>query len=172
MSQLQSSLLLGALSLIPNDTLRYTAIGLAAGAGIGYAVHLKRPSIQLNRLEIFIKGTEEIILAAKGSCLRDVLSLAEESIKLLEVKRSASVIQCRILDVNRLTWKQYRILCRDIIQAVERVKRVRTTVQLIVEAERQRKFTEDIATTQTVLARTTSPSVAGYSVSLGISSPV
>ncbi|KAJ7845405.1 hypothetical protein B0H14DRAFT_3455043 [Mycena olivaceomarginata] len=152
MSQLQSSLLLGSLSLIPNNTLRYTVLALAAGLGVIYAVHLKRPTVQLSKLEETIKETEELIREAKILCPRDLLSLTEAGVRLLEIKRSASMIRCRILETNTFTWKKYCILGRDIADCGMAVRKIRTTVQLIVEAERQRKFTDDINATQTIHA--------------------
>lgn len=84
MSQLQSSLLLGLLYLIPTNTLRYTVLALAAGLGVIYAVHLKRPTVQLSKLEETIKETEELIREAKILCPRDLLSLTEAGVRLLE----------------------------------------------------------------------------------------
>ncbi|KAK7048728.1 hypothetical protein R3P38DRAFT_1876348 [Favolaschia claudopus] len=153
LSRLPCSLLLASLSFIPNDTLRYTAVGLAAGAGVLSAIHLKRPSVQLKNLETTVNETEDLIRAAKEFCSRDVLILAEESVRLLEIKRSVSIIQCRILDSNTLAWKKYRLLWGEVSETAKKVKKTRTTVQLIMEAERQRQFTDDINTTQMVLGR-------------------
>lgn len=82
--QLRSSILLGSLSLIPNDTLRYTALGLTTGLCLIYAINLKRPSVQLSQLEDAAKNTEEIIRDAKVVCSRDLLSLTEEGVRLLK----------------------------------------------------------------------------------------
>ncbi|KAJ7441422.1 hypothetical protein FB451DRAFT_1441280 [Mycena latifolia] len=150
-SQLQSSLLLGALSLIPNNALRYTLL-IAACAALFYVIHLKRPSTQLNQLEDTIQQTEEIIRDAKLHCPRDLLSLTEGGLRVLEVKRSASVMQCRLLETTTFTWKKYRILSRDISNCARHVEKIRTADQLIVEAERQRKYTDDINETQAMLA--------------------
>ncbi|KAK7048726.1 hypothetical protein R3P38DRAFT_1876274 [Favolaschia claudopus] len=160
-SHLQSSLLI-VLSLIPNHILRYTAVALAAGAGVVYTVHLKRPSVRLRHLEDAIKETEEIIGAAKEISSRDLLALTEEGVKLLEVKRSASFIHYRILDCGTPTWKIYRDLSRDIGECTKKIEKVGTSVQLIVEAERQRKLTEDINATRIVLGHMGSPSVHEY----------
>ncbi|KAJ7921294.1 hypothetical protein B0H13DRAFT_1866896 [Mycena leptocephala] len=150
-SQLLSPLFFGSLSLIPNDTLRYSALGIAAGLALIYVLHLKRPSVQLNQLDDTINKTEKIIQNAKALCSRDLLSLTTEGVRLLEIKRSASMIQCRILETNTFTWKKYRLLSRDIADCAKGVKKIRITVQLIVEAERQRKFTDDINATETFL---------------------
>ncbi|KAJ7434854.1 hypothetical protein FB451DRAFT_1379661 [Mycena latifolia] len=92
-SQLQSSLLLGSLSLVPSDTLRYTLLVIAACLALVYVVHLKRPSTQLRQLESLVQKVEEILRDAKLYCPRDLLSLTENGVRLLEVKRSASMIQ-------------------------------------------------------------------------------
>ncbi|KAF7364801.1 hypothetical protein MVEN_00350100 [Mycena venus] len=149
--QLKSSLLLGSLSLIPNDTLRYTALGLAASVGVIYTVHLQRPSFQLSQLERTVQEAEEIIREAKAYCPRKVFNLTEEELRLLEIKRSASMIQCCILEAKTITWKKYRVFCCDIAYCAMRVGRIRTAVQLLVEAERQRKLTEDINAIETIL---------------------
>ncbi|KAJ6583943.1 hypothetical protein DFH09DRAFT_1075560 [Mycena vulgaris] len=150
-SQLPSSILLGTLSLIPNDTLRYTLLVIFNCLALLYVIHLKRPSTQLRQLEDMVNKTEDMIQDAKLHCARDILSLTGERVRLLEVKRSASMIQCRMLETNTLTWKKYRLLSRDIAECAKNVKKIRTAVQLIVEAERQRKYTEDINDTKTVL---------------------
>lgn len=83
-SQLLSSILLGSLSLIPNDRFRYTALGVAAGLALIYAVHMKRPSVQLGQLESVIWKADEIIRDAKSFCPRDLLSLTAEGLRLVE----------------------------------------------------------------------------------------
>ncbi|KAJ7141477.1 hypothetical protein C8R44DRAFT_867097 [Mycena epipterygia] len=155
-------ILLESLSLIPNHALRYTLLGITACLTLLYVVHLKRPPTQLRELEDVIKETEGIIRDAKLYCARDLLALAEKGVRLLEVKRSESMIQCRILEANTLTWNQYRVLSRDIVECVKTVKNIQTTVQLIVEAERQRKFTADINETETIVTSVQSPTLEAW----------
>ncbi|KAJ7490467.1 hypothetical protein FB451DRAFT_1552181 [Mycena latifolia] len=156
-SQLQSSILLASLSLIPNDTLRYTLLVIAAGVAVVCVIHLKRPSTQLSQLDHDVSKTENIIRDAKLNCPRDLLGLTAKGVRLLEIKRSASMIQCRLLEMNNLTWKKYRILSRDISNCAKDVEKIRTAVQLIVEAERQRKYTDDINETEATLTSLRSP---------------
>ncbi|KAJ7133586.1 hypothetical protein C8R44DRAFT_900223 [Mycena epipterygia] len=151
-SKLQSSILLGSLSLIPNHTLRYKLLAIVACLALLYVIHLKRPSTQLSQLEDMVNKTEEIIRDAKSYCPRDLLRLAEEG-----VKRSASMIHCRMLEVDTLTWKKYCVLSRDIAECAKTVKNVGTAVQLIVEAERQHKYMDDINQTETILTYVHSP---------------
>jgi hypothetical protein len=83
-SQQLLPLFIGSLSLIPNDTLRYSALLLAAGLVLIYVLHLKRPSVQLRQLDDTINKTEEIIQNAKALCSRDLLRLIAEGVRLLE----------------------------------------------------------------------------------------
>ncbi|KAJ7441437.1 hypothetical protein FB451DRAFT_1441351 [Mycena latifolia] len=156
-SQLQSSILLGALSLIPHNALRYTLLVIAVCLALLYAVHLKRPSTQLSQLEVIVQKTDKVIRDAKLHCARDFANLLEKWAELLKIKRSASEIQSRILETNTLTWTEYRLLSGDISDCAKSVKEIRTAVQLIVEAERQRKYTEDINETEAILAAVRAP---------------
>ncbi|KAJ7490504.1 hypothetical protein FB451DRAFT_621190 [Mycena latifolia] len=161
-SQLQSSILLGALSLIPNDTLRYTFLVIIICIALLYIVHLKRPSTQLSQLDNIVQTTEAIICEAKLHCARDLVNLLVAGVWLLKVKRSASNIRSRMLETNTLTWKTYRLLSRDISDCVKKAKKIQNTVQLIVEAERQRKYTDDINETEIILASARSPGMLVY----------
>ncbi|KAJ7141141.1 hypothetical protein C8R44DRAFT_726784 [Mycena epipterygia] len=143
------SLLLGSLSLISNDTLRYTLLAITVFLTL---IYLKRPSIQLGQLEDMIEETEGIIQEAKLYCARDLLSLTEKGVRLLQVKRSASVIQCRILETTTLTWNKYRVLSGDIAECAKMAKNIQTAVQLILQAERQHKLTHHINETGTIFA--------------------
>jgi hypothetical protein len=83
-SQLPSSLLLGFLSLIPNNALRYTLLAITICIAVLSAFHLKRPSIQLRELADFIHKTDENIGEAKSLCPRDLLNLSQQGVRLLE----------------------------------------------------------------------------------------
>ncbi|KAJ7441438.1 hypothetical protein FB451DRAFT_1569265 [Mycena latifolia] len=161
-SQLQSSVLLGALSLIPNNMLRYASLGIAFSLALLYAIHLKRPLTQLSQLEDVVQTTETIICDAKLHCPRDLVSLLEARVRLLKVKRSASMIQCQVLKTNTLTWKKYRLLSRDISDCVKKVEKIQNDIQLIVEAEHQRKYTDDINETEIILTSLRSPGMLVY----------
>ncbi|KAJ7490498.1 hypothetical protein FB451DRAFT_1552199 [Mycena latifolia] len=159
-SQLQSSILLGTLSLIPNDTLRYTFLVIIICIALLYTVHLKRPSTQLSQLDNIIQTTKAIICMAKLHCARDLVTLLEAGVRLLKVKRSASNIRSRMLENNTFTWKTYRLLWRDISDCVKEVKKIENT--LVVEAERQRKCTDDINKTEIILTSLRSPGMLVY----------
>jgi hypothetical protein len=83
-SQLHSSILLGFLSLIPNNALRYTMLAITTCIAVLSAIHLKRPSAQLGQLADFIHRTDENIGEAKSLCPRDLLNLSQHGVRLLE----------------------------------------------------------------------------------------
>ncbi|KAJ7740263.1 hypothetical protein DFH07DRAFT_1064270 [Mycena maculata] len=151
MSQIISSLLLGCLSLIPNVTLRYTLLAIIVCLAVMRGIHFQRLSTQLRQLKNKVKMAEEILQTAKLYCPMDVLCLTEQGVQLLEVSRTMSMIRCRILESGHFSWKIYRLLSRDIAACARDVKRIRTAAQLIVEAENQRRYTEDIIATKTML---------------------
>ncbi|KAJ7441426.1 hypothetical protein FB451DRAFT_1191041 [Mycena latifolia] len=157
-AQLTVAILLWFLSLIPKNALRYTLLAIASCLALLYAIHFKRPSIQLSRLEHLVQNTETIIHDAKLHCARDLANLLKKGVELLKIKRALSKIQSRMLEMNTLTWTEYHLLLRDISDCAKSVKEIRTAVQLIVEAERQRKYTDDINEMEVILTTVRSPS--------------
>ncbi|KAJ7490510.1 hypothetical protein FB451DRAFT_1361366 [Mycena latifolia] len=158
-AQLTVSILLWFMSFIPHTVLRYTLFAITACLALLCAIHLERPSTQLSRLDHLVQKTEGTILDAKLHCARDLATLLEKWAELLKIKRAASKIQSRMLETNTTTWTEYRLLLRDISDCAKSVKENRTAVQLIVEAERQRKYTEDINETEAILTSVRSPTI-------------
>ncbi|KAJ7133513.1 hypothetical protein C8R44DRAFT_730650 [Mycena epipterygia] len=68
------------------------------------------------------------------------------------VSQRGSTIQLRLWETENFTWNKYRLLSNDIAECFEKIKNIRATVQLIAEAERQRKLTMDIMETEFILA--------------------
>ncbi|KAJ7441434.1 hypothetical protein FB451DRAFT_1191062 [Mycena latifolia] len=158
-SQLQSSILLGALSLIPNDTLRYTLLAIAACLGLLYAIpprgHHSGNGSNYTRCKIALREGPRNPLGG-GSAIVEVNQPFRSMLTAYlghRVKRSASNIRSRMLETNTLTWKTYRLLSRDISDCVKK---------LIVEAERQRKYTNNIKETESILTSIRSPGVLVY----------
>lgn len=151
-AQLLASLLVGSVALIPDNTLRYISVGLSASLAVIHALYLKRPVTQLRRLEAVIESTDEMIRCAKALCPREHLMLSEQGMRLLEVRRAASMITCRILETRRFTLRKYALLSRDIAECTRDAESIRTAVQLTLEAERQRRFAQDINETEGMLA--------------------
>ncbi|KAJ6585432.1 hypothetical protein B0H19DRAFT_1250264 [Mycena capillaripes] len=145
-------IVLGSLSLVSNHSIRYTLLFLVAAISIAYNIHFERPSKQLDRLQDAIQQVEKVIDTVKSQSFRHHLSFAQEELRLLEVKRSASMIQHRILETNSWTWKTYRRISRDIAGFANEVKKIETAVQLDEEVERQRRFTGVINDSRCILA--------------------
>jgi uncharacterized membrane protein YciS (DUF1049 family) len=84
--QLLSSILLGSVSLIPNNILRCTALGFVIAFVLIYNLYLKRGRTRLHQLEHSIQRAEDIFERAKSMCAhpRDQFRLAEEWVRLLE----------------------------------------------------------------------------------------
>jgi hypothetical protein len=84
-NQLLSSILLGSVALIPNNSLRYTALGSAVAFALVYTLLSKRAT-RLHQLEQIIQQTEESFEKAKSKCAcpKDQFRLAEEWVRLLE----------------------------------------------------------------------------------------
>ncbi|KAJ7643618.1 hypothetical protein FB45DRAFT_861244 [Roridomyces roridus] len=153
LTSLQSSLLFGSLSLIPNNTLRYTLLALFALLFLGHVIHLQRPSVRLSCVERQVDKTETTFRHAKSYCSKDFLCLGEQGLRLLGVKRTLSRVKCSLLGSTAiLTWKKYRILSKDIEACAKDIKKIQAVVELILEVERQRRFTEDITDTETMLS--------------------
>ncbi|KAJ7606577.1 hypothetical protein DFH06DRAFT_1347958 [Mycena polygramma] len=152
-TQLISSILLGSLSLIPNNTLRYAALGSAIAFALLYHLRLW-PTAFLHQLAQSIKQTEEVFDLANSNCAspRDRFSLAAEWVRLLELKRSVSEMQCRLWAEGNTSWTQHWHLSRRVAQCINSVDKIRTAVQLVLEAELQRKIAENITETQYILA--------------------
>ncbi|KAJ6585449.1 hypothetical protein B0H19DRAFT_421583 [Mycena capillaripes] len=159
--QLISTVLLGSLSLIPSDILRYTALASAIALALVYNLR-PNPATCLDQLEESIRKTEDIFERAKSNCAcpRDQFSLTQEWVRLLEVKRSTSKMHCRILESERLTWRQYWHLNQRVTQCANSVATICTAIQLVVEYELQRKLTEDINETQSILMNSRSTCTA------------
>ncbi|KAJ6602216.1 hypothetical protein B0H10DRAFT_663201 [Mycena sp. CBHHK59/15] len=119
MSQLQSSLLLACLALIPNNALRYTILGMGAAITVVYIMHMKRPSTLLRQLEDTIQETEGLIRSAKSQCARDQCDLGVEDARLLQIKVGMLEIERCILESEHITWKEYRPLSQRIFECKE-----------------------------------------------------
>ncbi|KAJ7364893.1 hypothetical protein DFH08DRAFT_799206 [Mycena albidolilacea] len=134
-------ILLASLSLIPNNTLRYTALGSIIALALVYHIHLNIAT-WLRQLERSIQQTEEFIEEVKTKCPwpGDQFKLAEERARLLEVKRAASEMHCSVLAAGKPTWKEYWFLKRSVAECANRVKNIRTAVQ-------RAKFSEDLLKT-------------------------
>ncbi|KAJ7213963.1 hypothetical protein GGX14DRAFT_444706 [Mycena pura] len=151
-SHLLCSLLLASISLIPNHAIRLAALAVSLAMGLVYIMYVKYPSTQLAQLEAIIEKTEQAIQDAGAYCCMDPFILAEANLRLLEVKFSASSIRCHIPESRASIWKKYYRLSREIYACTQVISKVLIAVQLIVEANHQRKYAADIHAARTALA--------------------
>ncbi|KAJ6536988.1 hypothetical protein B0H19DRAFT_1079380 [Mycena capillaripes] len=86
-SQPMVSLLLAFVATIPNHTVRYATLALAAILAVLYIVHVRDPSTQLRHLGTFIDRTNGLIGRAMAQCSRDHLSLIKHTGLLLDIKQ-------------------------------------------------------------------------------------
>ncbi|KAJ7328265.1 hypothetical protein DFH08DRAFT_967409 [Mycena albidolilacea] len=126
------------------------------------------PSMQLSRLEVSVNHTEEYIQEATVEAPQSYSKLSGQRRRLLKVAETTSRIKCRILrpETEALSWKGLRSLSKDIAERMTRfrslsndigkcircVKDIRIAVELILEAERQRKLASDLMEPQSALA--------------------
>ncbi|KAJ7490618.1 hypothetical protein FB451DRAFT_1389389 [Mycena latifolia] len=152
--QLTATVFLGSLNLVTNSMVRYVGLGIAACLGAIYAIYLKHPSTLLDQLEKILEATDALIRRAKSQCPMhmDQISLAEMTVRLLQATKATSSIKSRILDTQQFTWKTYPQFYADITELTDRVKNIDNAVQLIMEAERQRKLAMEISEAQFILA--------------------
>ncbi|KAJ7153087.1 hypothetical protein C8R43DRAFT_1187785, partial [Mycena crocata] len=133
----------GRVVLIPHNTLRYTVLGIAVGVVFLWLLCIKHPMTQLQRLRDTINDIQNSL----AHSALDISSISLTS----GASQRASIIQCRILKTERVTWKAYRHLSRDVTQYVANVEKIRTAVQLLQESEHQRKLASDMNETRFIL---------------------
>ncbi|KAJ7704031.1 hypothetical protein B0H17DRAFT_1127055 [Mycena rosella] len=155
MSALQTSVLSGALAMVPGNTSRYITLGLASASLTLYAAHHYGPSQRLLRLEDTITVTEEILEGAKLGCARDHMTLMERWRRLLKAKLAASKIQTQILEARDKTWEEYFQAIKEIMDKITEcakdVKGIHTSTLLTIEAERQRQLSTGIQESHEIL---------------------
>ncbi|KAJ6554396.1 hypothetical protein B0H19DRAFT_1071801 [Mycena capillaripes] len=153
---LKSAVLFWVLTSIYGTTWHYISLALAFIWLAFLAPRHYGPAKKLNVLEAAIKTTEETLERAKATCARSQMELIDAGYRLLQVKFSASKIQCQMLEARNASWKMYfksgRALIRAIDQCTIEAKAIQTLMLLIIEEARQRKLTEGINESQEVLS--------------------
>ncbi|KAJ7863256.1 hypothetical protein B0H13DRAFT_1095005 [Mycena leptocephala] len=153
-----TSIIFGALALLPGTTSRYVFLALASASVIFFAARHQGPAQKLIKLEDAIRAFEEMLERAKAASnyARNHIEVVDAGCRFLQVKLSASKIQSNLLAMRSATWKTYfksiRATLRSIDQCTKEVKEIQTAMLLIIEEERQRKLTEGINESQEVLS--------------------
>ncbi|KAJ7328372.1 hypothetical protein DFH08DRAFT_815873 [Mycena albidolilacea] len=150
-SEQLTSILLATIALIPDHGVRYTVLGLLLAAVILCTIHLQSPPMQLCQLTVSLNQTEEY-LYSRGD--------GRGPPKLFRTQGP------KALPLRAFSWKGFRSLSKDIGERITRfrslsneigecihcVKDIRTDIELILEAERQRNLAGDPAETPSTLA--------------------
>ncbi|KAJ7757300.1 hypothetical protein B0H14DRAFT_3598955 [Mycena olivaceomarginata] len=110
----------------------------------------QRPLHMLARVERAIEACEEVLKLAKTNCARNYSELTDGTRRFLEAKLSVSKIQTQLLETRGVTtWEEFveylhdvRETMRNISQCAKKVKEVRRSTLLTIEAERQRQLSE------------------------------
>ncbi|KAF8170045.1 hypothetical protein K438DRAFT_1773967 [Mycena galopus ATCC 62051] len=145
---LSTSMLLGALSLLPDN--HYILLILSL---IGWGMHIangQRPTNKLDRVEDRIKSVNETLKHAKENCTRNYPQLILITARLLDVRSITTYeefVQYR-QDFPKIMW--------DIMQTAKKVEEIRKAILRIIEAERQREFTAGIEESHEIFDRVTS----------------
>jgi hypothetical protein len=82
MCDVATSVMLGALSLLPDN--RYLLLAFASALSIGYAVNAQRPTQKLCEVDRAIRVCGGILERAKSACARDHVELTDRMRRLFE----------------------------------------------------------------------------------------
>ncbi|KAJ7814077.1 hypothetical protein B0H13DRAFT_1924991 [Mycena leptocephala] len=145
----RSSLILffatAALSLIPDDVLRYSSLGVVLTSLGIYAAHRKRPLARLDALNDRIKAATDILARAR---FMDTPSALRRLTKYFRVKLFASMIHSDLLEAQDTPWKLYAQMLKGIWQTLNqcerRVRKIQTLALLAIESENRRKLAYDM----------------------------
>ncbi|KAJ7633260.1 hypothetical protein FB45DRAFT_1003359 [Roridomyces roridus] len=153
MSQLASSLLFSAISLIPHHASRYILLGFSAVFVVASAAYYQHPSAQLQNLEELIQQTEDTLREAHNEFpLNFRISLAGQGIRLLKYETPWKPYYCPgetdgIYDTLPLAGDP----SLD-VHSQEILYHFWGYPSLLFETERQHYYTADINETETMLA--------------------
>ncbi|KAF8171404.1 hypothetical protein K438DRAFT_1982115 [Mycena galopus ATCC 62051] len=132
-----TSIVLGALSLLPDNRWILLALSLA-GLGIHIA-NGQRPTNKFDQVEELIKSVDETLKHAKENCMRDYTELVLITSRLYEAKCSVSKIKARMLEPPSIrgitTYEEFvqylqyfpKIMW-DIMQCGKKVEGIRTAI--------------------------------------------
>ncbi|KAF8192757.1 hypothetical protein K438DRAFT_1829608 [Mycena galopus ATCC 62051] len=150
MSDIYIAIIFWVLSYVPGNTFHYIILGLvAASTTLVYIANHQSPSYKLRCVEDAIAVAKKTLESAKATCSRDYMELMRSGWSLASAKLSASKIQTRLLETRRVeTWEEYLQNIREILQSInecaKKVKEIQTSILLTIEAERQRRISEDL----------------------------
>ncbi|KAF8215138.1 hypothetical protein K438DRAFT_1749219 [Mycena galopus ATCC 62051] len=123
--------LLALVAAVPNNTIRYSALGLIVCSNALCSIHFKSTTAQSHKLATIIDETEELLRRTMALRPREYIDLAEQMSQLLEAKKNASSIKCRILtsEGGWLNRNEYHVLSNEIAACAKRVQNIRTEAE-------------------------------------------
>ncbi|KAJ6461370.1 hypothetical protein C8R45DRAFT_1179229 [Mycena sanguinolenta] len=153
-----TSIILGAISLIPYN--RYILWTLGLASLVLYGADHQRPSKKFGTLEATINSVGETLKLANTTCTRSYVELMDMTTKFYEVKLSASNIKSRLLETHTVsTWKELKEYIRNskemwqsTYRCAKRVEEIRTSIERVIEVENQRELLEGIRTSREIMS--------------------
>ncbi|KAF8166927.1 hypothetical protein K438DRAFT_2064939 [Mycena galopus ATCC 62051] len=156
-----TSILLGALSLLPDN--RYISVALSLAGLILHIINGHCPSNKLGRVGGAIESVDGTLKRAKEDYPWIYAELMSVTNRLLEARLLTSKIQTRMLEPCSVTsWKEFAAyiqnsweIMRDILKCAKNVKEIQVSAMRIIEGERQRQFSAGIQESRDILEKVT-----------------
>nr|GAT45027.1 predicted protein [Mycena chlorophos] len=144
-SQVLSTLVLSALSLIPHPVVRIAAAVLCAVLAVAHIFIAQRPPTLLVELKAKIEEIEDAIAVARETVTAgNPWLLMEESSALLRIKRSASILRCSLIHRRNVSLMGYIRTWFAISRETRAAQKLLSRVQLVIEADLQRSYSVGI----------------------------
>ncbi|KAJ7291013.1 hypothetical protein C8J57DRAFT_1586336 [Mycena rebaudengoi] len=147
-SQLLSFALIALTTFIPNDSLRYIALGSTLLSLVGYAIFANNLSSQAACCETFMQEIEALFVTVTKECARDLRFITEVGLQLTLAKQSLSELRMRMLLTSEITWRAYPLHLRIVLLSIAECRRtfeeLRSSMQVALERARQQAYIEDI----------------------------
>ncbi|KAJ7202520.1 hypothetical protein GGX14DRAFT_399299 [Mycena pura] len=153
---IQSSILVAGLALVPGNTARYIYLGLIL-ALLGYhAARRQTPAAKMNALTAAIASANELLMRAPSTSASDRVSSMRQELLLRLAEKFKSQLQCRLLEIESHGWKEYvrdvRGLLKGIYKCMKDIKSIQTNIQLSIEQDTRRKLDDEIQKCRAMLA--------------------
>ncbi|KAJ7290945.1 hypothetical protein C8J57DRAFT_1491473 [Mycena rebaudengoi] len=148
LSQLLSFALIALTTFIPNDSLRYIALGSTLLSLVGYTVFANNLSSQAARCETVMQEIEALFITVTKECARDLRFITEVGLQLTLAKQLLSELRMRMLLTSEITWRAYPLHLRIVLLSITECRRnfeeLRSSMQVALERVRQQAHMEDI----------------------------
>ncbi|KAJ6461352.1 hypothetical protein C8R45DRAFT_1179199 [Mycena sanguinolenta] len=156
-----TSLILGAISVIPYN--RYILWSLGLASFVLHIVDQERPANKLELLEASIEAVGETLKLAKASCTINYAELADITHEFLEMKLSVSDIKFRLLEPHSISTLKdlkdyvctFQVDWKSIYRCEKKAKQIRTSIERILESEHRRELSEGIQTSREIISSLT-----------------